>query len=188
VAKVTWEDAETFCQWLSRKEGRSYRLPTEAEWEYACRAGTRTRYYFGDDPTDLHEYAWLKDNSGRRIHQVGKKKPNPWGLYDMYGNVQEWCADWLGDYEGLEVVDPVGPSPTDRRAFRGGCCTDDHSRVYSARRDHYDRFSSPPIHPPDEIGFRVACDVAPARPVTEKAPRSTPWDDGARPSPGPEDV
>jgi formylglycine-generating enzyme required for sulfatase activity len=87
VEQVSWDDAVEFCKKLSQKEGKTYRLPTEAEWEYACRAGTTTKFSFGDDESQLGEYAWYGKNSGMKTHPVGKKKPNAWGLFDMHGNV-----------------------------------------------------------------------------------------------------
>jgi formylglycine-generating enzyme required for sulfatase activity len=128
VEMVNWDEAVAFCGKLSDEEGVEYRLPTEAEWEYACRAGTTTAWCFGDDASGIGEYAWYKDNSKDITHSVGGLKPNAWGLYDMHGNVWEWCQDWYGDYEkSLKVVsDPTGAAPGDRRSimydrvFRGG--------------------------------------------------------------------
>ncbi len=93
VLCITWHAAMQYCRWLSLKTGKVYRLPTEAEWEYACRAGTKTAYFFGDDPAKLGDYAWFADNSDEKTYKIGSKKPNRWGLYDMYGNVAEWCLD-----------------------------------------------------------------------------------------------
>ena len=121
---VNWEDAVEFCRKLSEKDGVEYRLPTEAEWEYACRAGTTTAWSFGDDRSQLGEYAWIKENTydaGEKYAQiVGQKKLNPWGLYDMHGNVFEWCQDRFGRYPSGDVTDPVGPASGSFRVSRGG--------------------------------------------------------------------
>jgi len=93
VEQVSWDDAQDFCQKLSEITGKNYRLPTNSEWEYACRAGTTTHYYFGDNDNQLGDYAWYYGNSQDKTHPVGQKRPNAWGLYDMYGNVCEWCED-----------------------------------------------------------------------------------------------
>ena len=108
VSSVNWNDAVAFCDWLSKKEGKKYRLPTEAEWEYSCRAGTTTAYWFGDDPNKLGEYAWFSGNSGGKTQEVGTKQPNPWGLYDMYGNYMwQWCEDWIKELN--RGLGPRGP-------------------------------------------------------------------------------
>jgi len=117
VGYVSWTGAAEFCRKLSEKEGVTYRLPTEAEWEYACRAGTTTRYYFGDDEASLGEYACCG-----KTHAVGEKKPNAWGLYDMHGNVWEWCHDWADEnyYAVSPTDDPPGPETGSIRSIRGG--------------------------------------------------------------------
>ena len=125
VEHVSWEDAQKFIERLNAKEGGpKYRLPTEAEWENAARAGTTTAYSFGDNASQLGEYAWFSENSVSTMHPVGQKKPNPWGLYDMHGNVWEWVHDWYsGDaYKASTstAVDPKGPSTGSSRVYRGG--------------------------------------------------------------------
>jgi formylglycine-generating enzyme required for sulfatase activity len=132
--------AKTYCKWLSAKTGRYYRLPTEAEWEYACRAGTTTAYSFGDDPAKLGEYAWSFDNSDDKYHKVGKKKPNPWALYDMHGNVCEWTLDQYvpAGYQesaGKLSVNPIViPKKLYPQAVRGGAWTSDAPALRSAAR------------------------------------------------------
>ena len=120
VERVSWEDVQEFIGRLNALEpGQPYRLPTEAEWEYAARAGTTTAYSFGDDAAPLGQYAWYDGNAGS-THPVGQRKPNAWGLYDMHGNVWEWVEDWYGAYEAAPAVDPQGPAAGARRVFRGG--------------------------------------------------------------------
>ena len=118
VEKVSWNDCQEF---LSRA-GDGLRLPTEAQWEYACRAGSRERFCFGSDDASLGGYAWYSGNSGETTHPVGEKIPNAWGLYDMHGNVWEWCADWYdgGYYANSPAEDPQGPSSGQFRVLRGG--------------------------------------------------------------------
>jgi len=123
---VSWNDAIAYCKKLSEKEGKTYRLPTEAEWEYACRAGTETRWSFGDDEKELGDYAWYRDNvydiDEKYAHQVGLKKPNAFGLYDMHGNVYEWCHDYYEEdyYQQSPAQDPTGPVTGSFRVLRGG--------------------------------------------------------------------
>jgi formylglycine-generating enzyme required for sulfatase activity len=140
VEKVSWEDAVEFCKKLSelpeeKKAGRVYRLPTEAEWEYACRAGSKAAYSFGANSKTLGDYAWFGESSGSQTHPVGEKKANAWGLYDMHGNVWEWCSDWYGKYPKGSVSDPSGPSEGWDRVGRGGGWRDEAASCRSAGRD-----------------------------------------------------
>jgi formylglycine-generating enzyme required for sulfatase activity len=142
---MTQYAAKKYCEWLSAKTGRFYRLPTEAEWEYACRAGTKTAYSFGDSPDKLGEYAWDYDNSNETTHPIGKKKPNPWGLHDIHGNVAEWCADqYAADFyqklAGKLAVNPLNvPKLVEPCVVRGGSWDDDPAALRCAAR----RGSSP---------------------------------------------
>jgi len=142
VINITHHAAMEYCRWLSAKTGKTYRLPTEAEWEYAARAGSKSAYFFGDDPKPLGDYAWYLDNSDARTHPVGKKNPNPWGLYDIFGNVAEWVLDYYDkDYYGsfkldAPVLSPV-LIPTEKEypyIVRGGSWDDDAARLRSASR------------------------------------------------------
>ena len=137
---MTQLSALKFCKWLSAMTGNFYRLPTEAEWEFACRAGTKTAYSFGDDPEDLDIYAWYEGNSEGTYQKVGQKKPNPWGLHDMHGNVSEWTLDQYiptvyNKRKRKTVSNPrVIPTKVYPRAVRGGAWTDKPSRLRSASR------------------------------------------------------
>lgn len=154
VENVSWNDAVKFCEQLSAKIGKTVRLPTEAEWEYACRAGSTTRYHYGEDPEtrELVEYAWYEDNSDRTTHPVGQKKANAWGLHDMTGNVWEWCQDFYkGPYEEKTATDPKGPAAgSDSRILRGGCW---ESRSLSPRSAN--RGGVNPDRGNSRFGFRV---------------------------------
>ncbi|MEM7655940.1 MAG: SUMF1/EgtB/PvdO family nonheme iron enzyme [Bacteroidota bacterium] len=140
AGSMTQYSALHFCKWLYEKTGNFYRLPTEAEWEYACRAGTSTAYYFGDDPSELEAHAWYYENSDEVFHKVGEKEPNPWGLFDMYGNVAEWCldqyqAEFLVNMEGDTIVNPwQQPTRLHPRTVKGGAYDDDADALRSANR------------------------------------------------------
>ena len=121
VEKVSWNDAAKFCAKMSEITKMKVTLPTEAQWEYACRAGTTTAFSFGDSDSNLGDYAWYDGNNSKRTHPVGQKKPNTWGLYDMHGNVWEWCSDWReNSYANAGTTDPQGPSSGEYRVLRGG--------------------------------------------------------------------
>jgi formylglycine-generating enzyme required for sulfatase activity len=155
VEKVSWDDAVEFCRKLSelpeeKSGGYVYRLPTEAEWEYACRAGTKTKYSFGDSKSKLGDYAWYVKNSGDTTHPVGQKKPNPWGLYDMHGNVWEWCQDWHGAYPSSAATDPTGVASGSYRVLRGGSWFN-----YSDNCRSFIRGWDTPGGRDDLLGFRV---------------------------------
>ena len=156
VEQVSWEDCQEFLRKLNEKfaagQGK-FQLPTEAQWEYACRAGSTTTYCFGDDEARLGDHAWYQDNAGGETHPVGEKKPNAWGLYDMHGNVSEWSADWYASdyYAGSPREDPTGPSSGSDRVLRGGCWCDYAGLCRSANR-----YGLTPGHRSSVLGFRVA--------------------------------
>jgi len=179
VLSISHHMAMEYCRWLSAKTGKTYRLPTEAEWEWACRAGTTSAYSFGDDPDQLGEYAWFEKNSEELAHKVGQKKPNPWGLHDMHGNVAEWCLDhYFADAYRRFPGDLLTPGavllPTAKcfsHVVRGGSWVDSASKLRSSARRGSDKtwLRRDPQLPPsiwwltdaDFVGFRVV------RPVEE---------------------
>jgi formylglycine-generating enzyme required for sulfatase activity len=154
VEQVTYDEAVEFCRKLGIKEGKRYRLPTEAEWEYACRAGSTTSYDTGSDGSALGEAGWYDVNSGGQTHPVGQKKPNAWGLFDMHGNVWQWCSDWYGPYPDAELTDPRGAQTVRDRVLRGGSWRDPAERCRSARR----RYSASDARY-YSIGFRVVLEA-----------------------------
>jgi formylglycine-generating enzyme required for sulfatase activity len=172
VEQVDWYHAILYCNLRSLKEGLKpcydpstlacdfaadgYRLPTEAEWEYACRAGTKSKYSPGDDPAKLRNFAWFKANAGDTTHSVGQKAPNPWGLYDLHGNVAEWCQDIYGEhhYQQSENRDPHGPATGNKRVLRGGSWrTGEDGCRSSARNSETPRFADA-CFGSDSYGFR----------------------------------
>ena len=154
VEQIRWAEAIAYCNARSREDGlrpaydvatgqcdfqaAGYRLPTEAEWEYAARAGTKSAYSFGDNPAELGRYAWFKENSTRGTHPVGQKPPNAWGLYDMGGNVWKWCNDFYKEdsYRDGPDHDPRGPSAGENRVVRGGCWNSRPDECRSAYRNY----------------------------------------------------
>jgi len=180
--------ARVYCMWLSEKTGRYYRLPTEAEWEYACRAGSTTAYHFGDDPDDLEDYGWFYENGDEKYQPVGQKKPNAWGLHDMHGNVSEWVLDQYTpdgypEPSTQPLVNPLNiPTKLYPRVIRGGSWDDDPDRCRSAARAGSDpswKEQDPQIPRSKwyhtealQVGFRI---VRPLAPPTA-AERTAKWD------------
>jgi formylglycine-generating enzyme required for sulfatase activity len=156
VENVSWDDCQRFLEKLNTKIAMQlgkFVLPTEAQWEYACRAGSTTRYCFGDEVSSLGKYAWYGANSGNTTNPVGEKKPNEWGVYDMHGNVWEWCQDWYDGhyYANTPMDDPAGPATGSQHVFRGGCWGDDDTSCRSA-----DRYAYGPGGRGCYLGFRVS--------------------------------
>ena len=142
VVNVNWNDTQAFCTWMSKKTGKTVGLPTEGQWEYACRAGTATLFSFGDNVTDLGDYAWHGGNSRGMTHPVAHKIPNAWGLYDMHGIVWQWCQDYYGPYAIADKTDPTGSKKAGQRVVRGGSWGSDYpANCRSA-------FRSPATRPP----------------------------------------
>jgi formylglycine-generating enzyme required for sulfatase activity len=154
VVNVSWQDAYEFCDWLTWKTGLMVSLPSEAQWEYSCRAGTGTAYNSGESVQALAEAAWYKGNSGGRPHSAGQKTPNAWGLYDMHGNVWQWCADWYGSYPATGRTDPGGPERGGAHVLRGGAWSADPRLCRSAYRGQ-----ASTGYMSDNLGFRVVVGV-----------------------------
>jgi formylglycine-generating enzyme required for sulfatase activity len=155
VDSVSWNDCQDFIRRLNQKERTDkYRLPTEAEWEYAARAGSTARYCFGDDKNRLGQYAWYNESAGGKTHTVASKNPNAWGLYDMHGNVWEWCEDWYGNYPSYSITNPRGPLSGSCRVSRGGCLADQPENCHTADRDLKN-----PNFKNNSLGFRLAMNI-----------------------------
>ena len=147
---VSWTEAKEFCEKLSEKTGKKYALPTEAQWEFAARGGNRSEGYDYSGSDNLEDVAWYDNNSGREIHAVGTKLPNELGIYDMSGNVCEWCADWYGEYSDEYVTNPTGPSTGRYRVLRGGDWDIDASGCHVSLRSYsYTDYRN------NDLGFRI---------------------------------
>jgi len=157
--KIRYYEALDYCAAITRREtragrlptGYAYRLPTEAEWEYACRAGTTNLFSFGDDASIADQYAWTLENSESETHPVGLKRPNQWGLYDMHGNVWEWTLDWFDHYPEKDLTNPLGPPGGTLKVFRGGSWS--HAVELARSRN---RFMMSPTNGINFVGFRLA--------------------------------
>ena len=168
VEKVTFFEAAAYCASVNQREraaGRlspdyEYRLPYEAEWEYACRAGGTNLFGFGDDATLADQYAWTAENADTKTHPVGLKLPNAWGLYDMHGNVWEWCLDWFEPYPPAPLTDPTGPASSKFKVFKGGAWNQNAEFARSSSR-----FMMSPSNGIHFVGFRVALAPIQSRPA-----------------------
>jgi formylglycine-generating enzyme required for sulfatase activity len=151
VENVTFDEVQSFLEKINRAETRNFRLPTEAEWEYAARAGAVEPFHFGSDMDSLDKYAWFNLNSTGRTQTVGLKQPNKWGFYDMLGNVWEWVSDWFGDYPASSETNPVGPSEGENKVIRGGAWGSSPWLCRSSTRNAKNPGERSPL-----IGFRLA--------------------------------
>ena len=156
VEQVTWDDVQKYISKLNSMSGKTYRLPTEAEWEYAARGGKQSRNYTYSGSDDIGAVAWYDGNSGTKTHEVGKKSPNALGIYDMSGNVYEWCVDWYGSYSNRSSVNPTGASSGHYRVVRGG----NWNRSPQYCRVAF-RYNNPPVFRSNSLGFRLV--LVPAR-------------------------
>lgn len=151
VEKVSWNDVQEFITKLNQKTGANFRLPTEAEWEYAARGGNKSRGYKYSGSNNIGDVAWYIDNSGSKTHQVGTKAPNELGIYDMSGNVWEWCQDWYGSYSSGSQTNPTGSSSGSYRVIRGGSWRNNARGCRVSNRDSYT-----PVNRGSNLGFRLA--------------------------------
>ena len=160
VEQISWGECQKWLQNVLKKVPTlQLSLPTEAQWEYACRAGSQSAYCFGDDPKELPKYGWFGESSERQTHPVKQLQPNGWGLYDMHGNVDEWCSDWYGKYSSSAQSDPIGPTQGTARVVRGGSWFNPARYVSSACRGGYD-----PVDQVSNVGFRIASSAQGAEP------------------------